>query len=144
MPDSFSDKQLDQLQSIISGTVMSLWSDVFFPQIKETFATKQEMNQKFDDFDLKMQKRFLAAEKRMDRMEMTFNLRMQKLDEKILEQGEKITGIQGNLIRIEEKLDGHIRDTDGRLNAHTEAIRQIRGVSDKGKEHYQIKFKTKK
>ena len=66
-----------------------------------------------------------------------------RVNRSVNELHEKTSTLQESFIRIEEKLDKRIEDTDRRLNVYVEAIRKIRGVSDKGVESYSVKTKKR-
>lgn len=110
---------LEEVPGIVQKTIARFWEQTMLPYMKATFATKDELKESFELYDIKMEKRFVEVNARFDNIHARLNVVETHLGR-----------IDTRLIAIREDVHEIRQSTTSRLDAHTTQIRQIRGVSD--------------
>jgi len=100
------------VQEVVQKTIARFWEHTMLPYMNTTFATKVELKESFELYDIKMEKRFVEINSRFGSIEA------------------RLGRVEVQLISMREDIHEIRQSTTSRLDAHTTQIRQIHGVSD--------------
>lgn len=125
-------EDLQSIEGLIENALRSHWEHIVVPWMSVNFVSKKDLKEEFEQYDMKMEQRFIGIEQQF----ITMREETQSIKKELVRVRKSVWSIQKNLKE-------HRDYTEIKFESHSRAIREIHGVAEP-KVHYITKTKTKR